>query len=325
MSQEPPAGPTSLVSALSLGTPAPQPSQLVQVPPDRLPEAISRVMIGGLRPDLAQAEVFIEFAASRRISVDMCFARVEGAGYWPVCLVLPNPGRTALFFTSAAHAAADVPLLAEVIRYAHDHMDRRRVALAQAMLKNSETALLDAFIAAGFTVLAELAYIERKTPSAESLPATRWPTNCRIHTYTPDRHADFREALLGSYQNTRDCPGLCGLRDVEDVLIGHRGFDPFDPSLWTVAYVDDRPAGVLFLSQVREQGVLELSYIGVTLAARGRGLGSALINHTLDEAVRRGVRTVTLAVDLANEPAMSLYRRCGFYRVETRLALIRPA
>jgi ribosomal protein S18 acetylase RimI-like enzyme len=55
----------------------------------------------------------------------------------------------------------------------------------------------------------------------------------------------------------------------------------------------------------------EVIYLGLTPAARGRGLGRAAIRHALDLA--RGQATVLeLAVDLRNTPAVRLYRSCGF-------------
>ena len=301
------------------------PDVLEQVPPDRLAEAISRVMLGGQRPDEAQAEMFIAFAQARRIPLDMCSGRLEGGTYWPVCLVVPNPGRTALYFTSAPATESDVARVSEVIAFAHLAMDRNRVALAQALVTREETLLRQAFEHAGFQKLAELAYLEKRVSATAMAAGPFWPSGVRLHAYAPARHRDFRQALAESYVETKDCPGLCGLRALDDVMTGHRGHGLFDESLWTIAYVDERPAAVLFLNALPDHDTLELAYIGIGKPARGRGLGRALVRHAAHECATRRLRKVTLAVDLDNEPALRLYRSEGFYQVDSRIALVQPA
>jgi ribosomal protein S18 acetylase RimI-like enzyme len=56
--------------------------------------------------------------------------------------------------------------------------------------------------------------------------------------------------------------------------------------------------------------VPELS-IGVAAEARGRGVGSALLDALLTLARERGYRAVSLSVDRRN-PARRLYERKGF-------------
>ncbi len=61
----------------------------------------------------------------------------------------------------------------------------------------------------------------------------------------------------------------------------------------------------------RHKGTLWGLY--VRAAARGSGLGEALVRHLLDHA-RGRVELVQLAVIATNEPAIALYERCGFKR-----------
>jgi ribosomal-protein-alanine N-acetyltransferase len=51
---------------------------------------------------------------------------------------------------------------------------------------------------------------------------------------------------------------------------------------------------------------------------RGRGIGTALLHHVLDEATRLGARRATLEVRASNEGARRLYQRLGFYVAGTR-------
>lgn len=67
----------------------------------------------------------------------------------------------------------------------------------------------------------------------------------------------------------------------------------------------------------RHKGLLWGLY--VREAARGDGLGEALVGRLLDHA-RGRVELVQLAVIASNRPAIALYERCGFrrYGLETR-------
>ena len=58
--------------------------------------------------------------------------------------------------------------------------------------------------------------------------------------------------------------------------------------------------------------------IAVAPAAQGTGLGARLLTELLDEAARRGQRTVSLEVRADNAPAQRLYERHGFTRTGVR-------
>ncbi len=71
-------------------------------------------------------------------------------------------------------------------------------------------------------------------------------------------------------------------------------------------------------------GILLMDGIFVTPAARGRGVGSSLLEAVVAEAVRRDLAAVRLDVIDTNPRARALYERRGFRAVdETRLGLLR--
>lgn len=68
----------------------------------------------------------------------------------------------------------------------------------------------------------------------------------------------------------------------------------------------------------------ELLLLAVRPEERGVGLGSALLGRYFEMAARRGVRRIFLEMR-ANNPAHSLYRRCGFEPIGVRPRYYRAA
>lgn len=68
----------------------------------------------------------------------------------------------------------------------------------------------------------------------------------------------------------------------------------------------------------------ELLLLAVRPEDRGVGLGTALLNRYFATALRRGVRRIFLEMR-ANNPAHSLYRRCGFEPIGVRPRYYRAA
>lgn len=81
---------------------------------------------------------------------------------------------------------------------------------------------------------------------------------------------------------------------------------------YLVVEVDGQPVGRLYRRDILDLDPPELRLMDIALLPswRGQGIGSALLNGLLDEAVARGL-VVTLHVERWN-PARRLYHRLGF-------------
>jgi mycothiol synthase len=121
----------------------------------------------------------------------------------------------------------------------------------------------------------------------------------------------FEQALLDTYAETRDCPALTGIRPIECILAAHQAAGAFHPELWELAVLDQAPVGVLLLTEHLHDRSMEVVYMGVAAAARGRGVGSCLLRRALVQARRKRSRRLSLVVDAQNEPAQRLYRKLG--------------
>jgi mycothiol synthase len=80
---------------------------------------------------------------------------------------------------------------------------------------------------------------------------------------------------------------------------------------------------VLLLSRMPEQSAMEVVYMGLRAACRGRGYAAALLSQGVRMARDSTAWRLTLAVDAINTPARELYARFGFRETSRRSALIR--
>jgi GNAT superfamily N-acetyltransferase len=131
------------------------------------------------------------------------------------------------------------------------------------------------------------------------------------------------ELLEQTYIGTLDCPGLDGIRPMDDVLEGYRRQGRHAPDDWYFVQQNGRDVGVLLLTEHQGFGNWELVYMGVIPAARGRKYGDAIIHFALDVAARRGAERLVLAVDEVNSPALRAYERGGFVAWDRRLVYAR--
>jgi ribosomal protein S18 acetylase RimI-like enzyme len=85
-----------------------------------------------------------------------------------------------------------------------------------------------------------------------------------------------------------------------------------DARLVLSAWVDGVPAGYAVAKDDATMDEVYVDYLGVDPAARGRGLGRALLLHVIRWGERRGRRRAALTVRQDRAEALSLYLQCGF-------------
>jgi ribosomal-protein-alanine N-acetyltransferase len=93
------------------------------------------------------------------------------------------------------------------------------------------------------------------------------------------------------------------------------GLEPGASVSWT-AELSGRVAGYL-ISWV-EEDELHIGNLAVAPVYRQRGIARRLVEHSLTDAVERGLRWAALEVRRSNEKAMELYGSLGFRRVGIR-------
>jgi mycothiol synthase len=172
--------------------------------------------------------------------------------------------------------------------------------------------------------MAELQYLQADV--RRGFPPPPVPAGVELLNYTAELHEDFARTIVESYRESLDCPGLNGLRDIEDVIAGHKSSggrpEAFNPSWWFLLRDATGPLAVLLLARTAND-TAELVYLGLAPEARGRGFGDLFVRHALHVVSAGGVAALALAVDANNTPALRLYHRHGLRRVGSKLALMR--
>lgn len=131
-------------------------------------------------------------------------------------------------------------------------------------------------------------------------------------------------ALERSYEGTLDCPELCGMRSMTDVIESHRSTGVFDASRWWLMLKDGDPVGCCLLTHCPPSESVELVYLGLGPEVQGRGLGKRLLAHALGSLrIKDTVHEVTCAVDRRNTPASNVYMGLGFQRFDARVGYVR--
>jgi GNAT superfamily N-acetyltransferase len=226
------------------------------------------------------------------------------ASVWPPRLVTGEPATTA------------VGLVKELLRL----LGKEEVRLAQGLLEGGAAADEEAMSAGGLRRLSELLYLVSPNSAFPTSPPV---SPLEFEPYSPANHRRLAEIVQATYQQTRDCPGLNGVRNVEDVLAGYRGTGVFDPGRWLIVREGGSDVGCLLLNDFPEYDNWELTYMGVAPRARGSGWGIEMVRTAQWRTRLAGRSRLVLAVDAENEPALKLYAAAGFQAWDRRTVLVK--
>jgi ribosomal protein S18 acetylase RimI-like enzyme len=201
--------------------------------------------------------------------------------------------------------AASPEVADALVRAACDWLRNRGVKVCQAFAAANRVAEMAPLERNGFRHVTQL--VSLRCAVSRELPPTGTLT---FVAGSPPFTEVFRTALLDTHTDTRDCPELNGSRTADELLAGFG--DASSGGGWSLALREGDAVGVVLLAPGLEPDAIELSYLGVVPAARGRGFGHELLTFALVEAARLHATAVTVSVDARNEPALALYRRRGF-------------
>ena len=245
------------------------------------------------------------------------------------CLFIAHPGRTALVLTAGPPKIAKLSTGPENAspEVALDRLCRWafhcRCNLLQVLLDPDDAARQSICIQAGFKRLTDLIYLalpcDPPAQHVDNPPETSWLT------YSPSHHDLFKDVITQTYCDSLDCPELGSLRDIEDVIRGHRTAGASDVRHWKVLLQSGRPVGALLLSVLKSGNTTELTYMGLVPSARGHNLAQVMLTEAVSCTRRSSCQCLTLAVDQRNLPAHRLYLRFGFQELISRTVMFRSS
>jgi mycothiol synthase len=277
---------------------------------------------GGGGADLQSTREFIAFARERGIGLEGLHVALREGKLVSAILPVISPGRTMLMLCPPAGAikGADAAT-GQLIDPVCDYCASLGVHLAQTLIDPRDSALEAIFTQRQFEKMAELHYLQMQVAADSAYPPL--PAGMSWVTYATERHEIFGRVILETYQNSLDCPALNGRREIDDIMAGHQASGIFDPAMWLLLQDGAQTLGVLLLSKSLRSDSLELVYLGLTPAARGRKLAELMMHQAFAVAAAHQQPKLCLAVDAQNTPALKLYYRHGMHRIASKLALLR--
>lgn len=230
-----------------------------------------------------------------------------------------QPGRVASLWAPQLLAAEAEVVAARLLEVCLALASERRSRLAQSLLKTDTSAEYQWLLAAGFQHITNLLYLvslDRHFPDA--------PLRSELEFQSFRDRALLRFVGLTdrTYEKTRDCPSLNGVRDTLDVIEGYRAVGQFREALWLLVRNRGEDIGCLLLTDHPADGALELVYLGLVPEARGRGYGIEMVRHAQWLTREAGRSRLLLAVDADNAPAIDIYARAGFVTWDSRVVLV---
>ena len=283
-------------------------------------DALALLLTGRSGVPTAMVKSFIAFAAEQNLSVDQLWVAYDGDRAVTATLIVPGAGHTAMIFVSPILDSSTVPVAGQLIRKASLDQGARQVRLVQSLLDPSQVQEAKSLKAGGFTEMATLVYLQQELHG--STQEAVLDPSIELVTWSPEQRPLFAQAILESYEETLDCPGMLGLRHIDDIIASHMASGCFMPELWFVAKIDGQPAAVMLLNLVPQRQALELVYLGVDLSWRRQGIAKKLLSYGIGKCRRYDVSNMILAVDDSNTPAKHLYQEMGFVSHGRKLAMI---
>lgn len=241
--------------------------------------------------DAGRAARGLEMLASGEFDAGGLFvARAESV--YGAVLVQPVGGGLGLAWPPRAESGEIEDALAVA---ALGWLRERGVRACQAFADADEVPAFAPLLRHGFRHVTQLVHMRRE-------PAPLPPAEPRLTFTTADRDT-FVRTLIATHADTLDCPELNAVRTAADAPTFAQEF---------VAWHAGEAVGVVALDGA------ELSYLGLTPSARGRGFGDELLRF----AIRTAGGVIHLSVDNRNTPARRLYERHAFAETGRREAFL---
>ena len=239
--------------------------------------------------------------------------------------VVGRPGRTGMLFHSPADSpGVDSVAMAQLIRrITSDAIRAGKLYFIQSLEDIDNPCDVEMIVQGGYEKLVELIYMERSLQDSDK----DLPDVDEIEDVSWKNSGQFDDQQLGdviaeTYKGSMDCPAISGMRDPKDIIAGHKASGRFEPQGWSIAYIADEPVACILVNDFPGSG--DITYMGVVSEHRGRSLSQLMLARAFKAASRRGLHSMTLAVDAANSYAINTYTERGFVEKSRRIVYFHP-
>jgi ribosomal protein S18 acetylase RimI-like enzyme len=298
-----------------------EPLTIRPTPPERQTAALD-LLFANLSPAEKSAQMTLTLAAVRCRSVStegLLIAERAGRMVGAGCASSLG-GKSALVCPPQMSAAEAETTCGELLHAIEDWMRSQQWTLATAYLTDGDSPEARRLSAAGYEQAAVVAYLLSESHDFPKHPPA---TRLEFVRFTEEQWLRLIAIVGATYIGTRDCPRLNGVRETRDVLEGYRTSGSFSPANWLIVRHADEDVGCLLLADHAKDNHMELVYMGVVPAARGRGLGTDITRQAQWLTSCAGRASLVLAVDAENSPALRGYAACGFREWERRRAFLK--
>ena len=295
--------------------------------PDDRRLGLSVLLTGKPNPNDPSVDAMLGYASTSGYNLEQLWVAIDKNGSSQAvryaALVIPAAGRSSMLFMSPLVEKSAQPVMAALVKTLLASQSPGKTIMLQTLLDPGQTIAKQAALDAGFIDLAELMYMQKRLDTSLGLSQMPLADQNITAIHWQDKHHDlFARAISSSYIDTQDCPGLLGIRPINDVLAGHKATGIFTPNLWHVFYQENDPVAVLLLSPLPNNQGCELVYLGLSPNYRGKGYASKILQWGMRLASNANQKKMLLAVDRSNQPALHLYKSLGFAQSGIKDALI---
>jgi RimJ/RimL family protein N-acetyltransferase len=140
-------------------------------------------------------------------------------------------------------------------------------------------------------------FVSSRQVDVRPISSDDWPLFRSLRLASLEEAPDAFSTRFAQWRDAGEARWRGRLRDV-----------PFN----AVGFFEGMPAGIVGATHRDDQGGTTLVSLWVTPAARGKGVGEALVAAVVAWAQAHNLRRVNLDVREANARAVALYERCGF-------------
>ncbi len=270
----------------------------------------------------ARVDHFLNYLAAQDLKIDWKLGIMTQGRLVGSALGVVSPGKVAMILASPCTPET---ALSDTVTQALEMLEQKArhagLAILQSLIPRDCADRAQVLSKAGYAFLADMSYLVLEVPP--SIPPEPRHPDIVVEDYRSVGEVVFRNTLGRTYEGSLDCPGLNGVRTMEEIVLSHRHTGIHDPRLWLMAKVGTDPVGVVLLTQVPLQAAMEIVYVGVVPEARGCSYGSYLVRLAIENAVRTRCEHLMLAVDHRNHHARKIYASFGFKETDRRHAWVR--